>query len=292
MHEVRVTLNPRRLEQVLRIADTVGIDGAAVTHAWSGRTGEELRIVSVETSTPKARDFVQVLESASWTSECSITTREVRSIIDHTELSSLTKTFSEPLPEIVQDLWQLSDITISYVSRAAAGGALLATGILDNNPIAIVVAALSLPFLSTVLALSLGITIRDGRLAFRGMRALGVSTALTFTAAIGVGLLQGGPIGFHGFKSPLHNLAISAAIGFTAGLSTAGDTGRRYLIGVAAAVQLAVFPAWLGVALATSAPDAALIAERLGNFAINTVVITAAAILAYRVLGMRQSPRN
>jgi hypothetical protein len=38
-------------------------------------------------------------------------------------------------------------------------------------------------------------------------------------------------------------------VGVAAGLSNADDTGRRYLIGVAAAVQLAIFPVWLGGAM-------------------------------------------
>jgi hypothetical protein len=42
-------------------------------------------------------------------------------------------------------------------NSAAAGAILLATGILENNPISIVIAALFLPFLSQVLALSFGL---------------------------------------------------------------------------------------------------------------------------------------
>src|SRR6185295_10645742 len=63
-----------------------------------------------------------------------------------------------------------------------------------------------------------------------------------------VGAVQGGPIHFTAFKGPVASFVLSAAIGITAGLSNADDTGRRYLIGVAAAVQLAIFPMWLGVA--------------------------------------------
>src|SRR5438105_1674937 len=66
----------------------------------------------------------------------------------------LTRPMSEPFPDVIQDLWQLSHLTTSYITRAAAGAVLLATGILDNNAVAIVVAALFLPFLSEVLAVS------------------------------------------------------------------------------------------------------------------------------------------
>jgi hypothetical protein len=43
---------------------------------------------------------------------------------------------SEPFPDVVQDLWQLSHLTASYIGRAGAGAILLATGIIDNSAIA------------------------------------------------------------------------------------------------------------------------------------------------------------
>lgn len=73
------------------------------------------------------------------------------------------------------------------------------------------------------------------------LRAVGVSTALAFAAGALVAAIQGGPVHFTAFKGPLASFAISAVIGVTAGLSNADDTGRRYLIGAAAAVQLAIF---------------------------------------------------
>jgi hypothetical protein len=55
---------------------------------------------------------------------------------------------------------------------------LLATGILDNNAVAIVVAALFLPFLAEVLAMGFGLWSRDERLIARGLRAIAVSMGL------------------------------------------------------------------------------------------------------------------
>lgn len=75
----------------------------------------------------------------------------------------------EPFPDVVQDLWQLSH---------------LATGIIENNPIAIVVAALFLPFLSQVLAMSVGLRSKDPQLILQGARALLVSTGLGLAAGI------------------------------------------------------------------------------------------------------------
>ena len=66
------------------------------------------------------------------------------------------------------------------------------------------------------------------------------STIAAVLAGALVAKIEGGPILFATFKGPLASFAISAVIGVTAGLSCADDAGRRYLIGVAGAVQFAV----------------------------------------------------
>jgi uncharacterized membrane protein len=212
------------------------------------------------------------------------------------DLLDLTRPMSEPFPDVIQDLWQLSHLTVSYIARAAAGAVLLATGILDDNPVAIVVAALFLPFLAEVLAISFGLWSGDRRLVLRGVRAVTVSTALAFVAGAVVAAIQGGPIHFTAFRSPLTSFAISAAIGITAGLSNADDTGRRYLIGVAAAVQLAIFPVWLGAATIIGSPEG-VVFTRLESFLINLVTISIAAVAAYAALNLQPgrgwaSPRS
>jgi len=111
-----------------------------------------------------------------------------------------------------------------------------------------------------------------------------------------VAAIQGGPIHFTAFKSPLASFAISAVIGITAGLSNADDTGRRYLIGVAAAVQLAIFPVWLGAATVIGIPDGVLW-TRLESFMINLATISLAAVSAYAALDLQPgrgwtSPRS
>ena len=182
----------------------------------------------------------------------------------------------------------MSHITPSYVARAFAGGILLATGIIDDNAVAIVVAALFLPFLAEVLAVSFGIWSGDRRLMLRGAAALAVSAMLSFAGGLMVASFAGGPIHFQGFKPPLPSFALSAAIGLTAGLSNADDTGRRYLIGVAAAVQLAIFPAWLGAALIIGIPATDVLGERLLSFAVNLATISVTALLAYALLHLRR----
>lgn len=286
MHEIRMTVPPEQVAETARLAHEVGIDRVSVADVYVHGPDVHRRIVSVETSTPNARRFVQALlaSKALATTDYSLTSRELRAIVDGADLAELTKPMSEPFPDVIQDLWQLSHVTASYIGRAAAGGILLATGIIDDNAVAIVVAALFLPFLAEVLAISFGLWSGDRRLILRGLVAVAVSTILAFAGGMIVAAFTGGPIRFQSFKSPLPSFAISALIGITAGLSNADDTGRRYLIGVAAAVQLAIFPAWLGAVAVLGLADKAILEQRLLSFAINFVTISGTALVSYSVL--------
>jgi len=289
MHEIRATLPPEQVAAVTRLARQAGIDRVSVADVYVHGPDQKRQVISVETSTPKARAFVDALLGSADIrgADYSITSRELRAIVNGDDVGALTKPMSEPFPDVIQDLWQLSHLTISYIARAAAGALLLATAIIDDNAVSIVVAALFLPFLSEVLALSFGLWSRDLRLLMRGLRAIAVSTAFALAAGALVATLQGGPIHFTAFRSPLASFAISAAIGIAAGLSIADDTGRRYLIGVAAAVQLAIFPVWLGAALILGLPPSEVVWSRLASFLINLGTISLAAVAAYALLHLR-----
>jgi hypothetical protein len=286
MHEIRATLAPEHVAEATRLAHEAGIDCVGITEIYHDGPNVRRKIVSVETSTPKARIFVESLlasETLSGT-DYSVTSRELRAIVNDDDVAEITRPVDEPFPDVIQDLWQLSHLSPSYVARAFAGGILLASGIIDDSAVAIVVAALFLPFLSEVLAVSIGIWSRDGRLIRRGLAALGVSAALAFLGGMAVAAFTGGPIRFAGFKSPLPSFVLSAVIGITAGLAEADDTGRRYLIGVAAAVQLAIFPVWFGAALVAGLPSETIVGERLLSFAINFATISATALASYAAL--------
>src|ERR1700749_1730137 len=90
--------------------------------------------------------------------------------------------------------------------------------------------------------------------------------------------------------------ATSGLIVVTAGLSIADDTGRRYLIGVAAAVQLAIFPVWLGAVAILGTHDGG-VWTRLESFLINLATISLSAVAAYAALHLQPgrlwaSPRS
>lgn len=289
MHEIRVTVPSDYLATAIQLAHDAGIHELTITDVHTDIQGTHRQILSAEISTPKARKFTDAVLSSNALSSTAytLTSREVRAIVSGEAPKSLTRPMSEPFPDVIQDLWQLSHITPSYLGRAAAGGILLAMGIIENNPLSIVAAALFLPFLSQILALSFGMWSRDLQLTIQGVRAVFVSIGISMAAGVAVALVLGGPIQFMGFRSPLSSVVVSLAIGLTAGLSMADDTGRRYLIGVAAAVQLAIFPVWLGAALILEPSATHVVQVRILTFAINLVTIGIAAVMAYLGLHFR-----
>lgn len=290
MHEVRVSLPQTHVGEAVEVAHSVGIERVSVSDVFIHGPELAAKVLSVETSTPKARAFIEkLLASGVFTGVPStLTSRELRAVLTDAPPDDLTNPMSEPFLDVIQDLSQLSTLTASYVGRAAAGALLLASGMIHNDPIAIVVAALFLPFLSQVLAISFGVWSRDWGLAMKGALAVFVSTGVAVFAGALVAFIEGGPIGFTSFKTPLASLAISAAIGVTAGLSCADDAGRRYLIGVAGAVQFAVFPVWFGLSFVIGMPSREIALDRLLSFGINLLTISASAALAYAALEFRR----
>jgi len=288
MHEVRVTVPQGKSQDVARLALDAGIKQASIYRVYVHGPNREMEVVSAETSTPRAKLFIDALLSASWLdlAECSISARELRAVLSSDSQSEITYPRVEPAVDVLADLWQLSHLTSSYVGRAVAAAILLAYGMAEDSAISIVVAALFMPFLSQVLAVSFGLWSRDVGLAKKGLIAIAVSTAACVAAGALVGLLYGGALRFSGFKGPLVSFAISSVIGIVAGLAIADDAGRRYLIGVAAAVQFAVFPVSFGYSLVHGLPDANIVFERLGAFAVNLVTIAGTAILVYAMTGM------
>lgn len=297
MHEIRASVPPDCVAATVRLAHEAGIDRVAVSDIFVHGPNHDLKLVSVETSTPTAKAFVDAILNSPVLAKrpYTLTSRELRAIVGAGDVDGLTQPLSEPFPDVIQDFWQGSHVNASYAARAAAGAALLASGIIENNPVAIVVAALFLPFLAQVLTVSFGLWSRDFRLARQGAGALGASIGLALAAGAVVAAIEGGPILFEGFKHPLASFAISALIGGTAGLSAADDTGRRYLIGVAAAVQLAIFPVWFGAASVIGLPEASEVRLRLASFCVNLVTIAGSAVASYASLHLRggwKAPRS
>src|SRR5690242_10540901 len=107
MHEIRVTVPPEQVAETASLAHEAGIDRVSVTDVYVHGPDVHRRMVSVETSTPKARRFVEALLASNTLamSDYSFTSRELRAIADRSDLAELTQPMREPFPDVVQDLW-------------------------------------------------------------------------------------------------------------------------------------------------------------------------------------------
>src|SRR3954469_20374034 len=248
MHEIRVKVPEGVGREIAAVALSLGIEEASVLRGYVHGPNRPAEQVSVEVSTPLGKAFVDAVMAHEQfdPEQCSITSRELRAIVSRSPVREVTRPMVEPAIDVFEDLWQLSHVTASYVGRAFAAAVILAYGMMEDNPIAIVVAALFLPFLSIVLALSFGLWSEDWTLAAQGLKAILVSIVCSVGAGSLVAALHGPTMQFHSFQQPLLSFGISSVVGLAAGLAIADDAGRRYLIGVAAAVQYAVFPVWFG----------------------------------------------
>jgi hypothetical protein len=290
MHEVRITVHPGLASDIAKLALEVGIDRVTVCPAYVWGPNSDAEIVSVETSTPRAKAFLDRLMSSGAVdlAKSSVTTREIRAILGSRSAQEVTYPAVQPLLEVFEDLWQLNHVTPSYVVRALVAELLLGYGMLRGDVISLVVAALFLPFIAQILALGFGLWASDWRLARQGAIALAVSMAISVLAGFFMALALGGPDRFDGFKSPVVSLVMSLAIGAAAGLSSADDAGRRYLIGVAAAAQSGVFAVWIGIALVLGFPETPTTVARIATLLINIVTIGIAASVAYALVGLRR----
>jgi hypothetical protein len=290
MHEIRVTVPEGRAKDVAELALQAGIKQATVYKVFAYGSNRTKEIVSAETSTPHGKKFADSVLTSPWfdSRECSITTRELRAVVADGHPREITQPMLEPPINVFEDLWQLNHLTVSYYARAIAGAGILAYGMVLNDPVTIVVAALFLPFLSQSIALSFGAWAGDWGLARQGLKALSVSTIASVLAGATLAWVHGAPMLFHGYLGPLPSFVISAIIGVTGGFITADDAGRRYLIGVAAAVQYGVFPVWLGFALVAGFPDYKTTCVRIATFFINAATITAFALIGYLLLDIKR----
>jgi len=288
MHEVRVTVPRGSGAAIVKAALKVGIGRVTICPViQAGGPHSEAEIVSVETSTPRAKAFLDRVMSTPNLSTSSVSTREIRAIVSSEGDREITYPSVEPTVEVFQDLWQLNHVTPSYVARTLAAALLLAYGMRHDDVISIVVAALFLPFMAQVLGLGFGIWTTDWNLASQAALALAVSIVISIAAGVAVALAFGGPMLFDGFKTPAVSLGISLVIGAAAGLSTADDTGRRYLIGVAAAAQSGVFAVWIGMAAVLGFPDTLTTLARIAALILNIVAIASATCASYGFLGLR-----
>lgn len=275
-----------------------GIQQAAVHQVYVHGPNKSKDVVEVETATPTAKAFIDALLAAPFfnTDEYSISVRAPRTIVSSESTRELTKPVIAPTTDIIEELWQFNHITFSLVGRLVAAGLLLAYGMLQDNLLTMIAGLLFLPLLPMLMATSLGGLSRYGRLARQGVVALLLGLGLLVLTGAGVAVVAKGPLGYNRFNSLPVTFLLALIVGVAATLAQVDDTGRRELIGLALASQLALPTTWLGLALGLGGSELAQAPERLLGLVVtlgtHLVVMTAMYALMRVKAGPWQGVRD
>jgi hypothetical protein len=289
MRLIKIDAPEGKGDDVAKVAFSVEIDKVSRRHAQSQRSDGRLErkdVVDIETSTPKAKRFIDALLAAPFFNreDFSINVRQPRTIISGTSLHELTKPFVEPASDILEELFQFSHITASFVGRVVVAACLIAYGMIEQKILLLVGGLLVLPMTPLLLAVSFGIRSGIWKLAGQGALAFLVATLLLFLGGAGVAALSAPPVKYSDFNTLLASFLISVVVGIGAGFANIDDSGQRQLIGLAATAQIALIPVWFGISAVFGFPAAAgrnEIIERGASFFLNTITMIVVTLIAY-----------
>lgn len=296
MRLVRVKTPEGKGAEVARLAVESGVPQASVFQVevyGQGGKREVKDLVDVGTSTPAAKAFIDALVAAPFfdVGEYSIDVRQPRTVVSKEGQREVTRPIVIPETDVLEELWQFSHVTRSFVGRMFIGALLLSYGMMKDNLLLMIAGLLFLPLLPLLLSIGFGALTRQWRLAGQGAFALVVATALIVAGGAVVGYVTGPPLYYNRFSTMLTAAVISAAVGVAAGLATADDVGRRELIGLAATAQVALIPAWLGISLVIGFDPIEVVTQspagRMLTFLVIVATIIVTSLVTYAALGMR-----
>lgn len=293
MRLIKVSAPEGKGSNVIELAFSVGIKEVSLHRAEYHRARREVQIkdvIDIQISTPKAKVFADaLLESEFYNQEeFSISTRQPRSIIADDDFYQLTTPLVEPAIDVFQELWQFSQITVSFIGRFFIAGCLLAFGIIKYQILIIIAGLLFLPILPLLLSIGFGGWTGQWKLAKQGSKALLTAIGLLFLAGVSVAAFAIPPIKYDEFNSITISFLISLAVGVAAALANTDDVGRRELIGLAATAQIAVIPVWFGVSAVFGFPSLDSgneILMRALTFFVNILTIIISSLVVYILTG-------
>ena len=294
MRRVKVMTPAGKGHEVVEVAFRVGIDDVSLQQVEVHKPdrGPEIKDrIDVEVSTPTAKAFVEAVLAAPFFDPQSytLTVRGARAIMAHEPLRTLTLPVVRPTTDILQDLWQFTHITASFITRVLIAATLLGYGMIRDNLLLMLAGLLFMPVLPLLLAIAFGLRTRDWNIAGRGAATFAAGMLLAVAGGAIAALLSSEPVHFQEFSTPLTSLLISLGVGIAAGVATGDDTGRQEMIGLAASAQTVLVPVWIGLALVRGFAETAqktAPAERVLAFILSLVAIVVAAVITYIVLGM------
>ncbi len=176
MRLVKITAPNDTGADIAKIAFSVGIKQVSVQKIESHSSSGEIKTkdaVDIETSTPKAKRFLDALLQSDFydAEKISIAVRQPRSIISGESLRELTKPLVEPTTDILEELWQFSHITVGFVGRVLIAACLLAYGLIHQQTLIIIAGLLFLPLLPLLLAVGFGALTKQPKLSLQGATA-------------------------------------------------------------------------------------------------------------------------
>lgn len=278
------------IAQIAFSADISKVSHRQVTsHHADGKT-ETKDVVDVETSTPKAKRYIDGVLAADFYNpeDVTISVRQPRAIISKDDLRELTKPLVEPATDIFEELWQFNHITYGFVGRIFLAACLLAYGLIQQQTLLIIAGLLFLPLLPLLLAVGFGSWTRNWKLSIQGVLAFLTATILLMAGGAAVAAVSDPPLKYSEFNSILVGFLISVAVGIAAGLANIDDVGRREMIGLAATAQIAILPVWFGICLVFGFPatmSESEIANRALSFLINVPTIIVVSLAVYVLTG-------
>jgi hypothetical protein len=287
MRLVKITGPKGRGADIAKIAFECGISDVSIHTVEQHKPGVKPAMkeaVDMKVSTPEGRAVIEAVVRAPFYNrdEYAIDIREPRSILKSTSVRDITRPVAPPIMDIDQELWQFSHVTYSFVLRVIIASLLLAYGMIHDNPLLMIGGLVFLPLMPLVLGFGYGVLAREWKLVAQSAAAFVTATLLTIVAAAVVAMFAEPPMMFDKFPPMAAGALFSLAVGIAAALATADDAGHRQLVGLAAASQLALVPAWLGISIVFGFSESA--AEKLTGFAFNTVCLVLGAAAVYGVL--------
>src|SRR3954453_14595810 len=144
-------------DAVIGIAFDTGISEVSLHHAQVRRAQEssaQQEVIEIETSTPKAKDFIEALMVAPFfdPTQYALSIRHPRSLIGQEHPESETYPMAMPTLDVFEELWKYSHITWSLVGRVLMAALLLAYGMIELNLLVMIAGLLFLPYHHPLLA--------------------------------------------------------------------------------------------------------------------------------------------
>jgi hypothetical protein len=297
MRLVKINAPQGRGADIAQIAFSVGINTASVFQVESHRSDGEPEIkdsVDIETSTPKAKRFVDELLAADFYNrqDYTINIRQPRSVLSKESLRELTRPLTVPASDIYEELWQFSHVTVGFTGRNFIAACLLAYGLIHHQILLIIAGLLFLQLLPLLLAVGYGSWTGKWKLAGQGALAFLVAVLLLIAGGAVVAAVSKPPLKYEEFNTLLIGFLISLAVGVAAGLANSDDVGRREFLGLAATAQIAIIPVWFGICFVFGFPvttNQDEITQRAIGFGVNVLTLISASLATYILLGATSS---